>query len=220
MFEQLLTSKSKPVTPDPGFEDAFLADVPGSAFVNTAQLLTLVGALAGTVLEADPGWLKFRYQSKILYVAKRCLLTSFTHAGLSGPGMVFGTKTIVIAGKTYKVRLLKGATSNPAAAVAQAAGGEWNDLLYSVYGGNFKNEAVIQARPRWAAYTDAELGVSPTGGGLGNGVLSMCQETCSDRGGQIGRGFGLSNKGLIDVWYIPAGVNPAYVGWRPVLEEV
>lgn len=220
MFEQLLACNPVSSEPPIGPEDAFLAEVPGSAFVNTAQLLTLVGTLSGTVLEADPGWLKFKYQSKILYVAKRCLLISFTQAGLSGPGMIYGSKTVVIAGKTYKVRLLKGATSDPAAALSQAAGGEWNDLLYSVYGGNFKNEAVIQARPRWAAYTDAELGMSPTGGGLGAGVFTMCQENCSDRPGQIGRGYGTGNKGIIDIWYVPAGVNPSYVGWRPVLEEV
>jgi hypothetical protein len=104
-------------------------------------------------------------------------------------------------------------------------GGEFNDLLYPVYGGVALNQAAVQTYPRWAAFTDAELGLGTTKTTVagGNGTMTLCQGTTA-QAGYLVRGYNDNdNAGVAQIlagWYVAGGTAQQYTGWRPVLELV
>lgn len=167
------------------------------SLITGAALATAIGLSAGTLQNDDAGWEKFAVDGKILFVATKAVRSSVTWANLNTVGAVFGTATVNINGKTYKVRLLTGGTTDPSSG---GDGGEWNILMYALH----QDQA-----PPWARYIDADLGV-----GVGNGRYSWCQDTSGTsrvvRGGNSISHFSTS--------------SPTYVyashGWRPVLEIV
>ncbi|WDS62351.1 virion structural protein [Pseudomonas phage D6] len=183
------TTPPVPVTP-------FKGEVAQADFITAADLATAVGLTSGTVTNAGTPWLKIEEDGKTYYLAKTSLRHTVTKEQLEARGIVTGSTTVVIAGKTYKVRCMTGRATNPSNTVA----GEWLRWYTALTDGT------------WASYTTAQL---ITGTGLANnGQLVIVQE--DDTRGRGTNGY----PGLMGPWYHNANVTNAGYGWRPVLELV
>lgn len=202
----------------------FIREVPSSEFITGDQLAAAIGLTAGIPI-ADAGWLKFAdsVDGKTKYISKRPLRSNINWDQLNAVGAVFGSKTVVIKGLTYKVRLLSGANSNPATGSSgwdapYTHGCEWNRLMYHISAKPFANPSnTLQSEGitegDWASYSEADLLTHSSGG---NGSYSWCQETGTTpttRGscGAVGVSYSIQNASS-DAY--------SYLGWRAVLELV
>lgn len=209
----------------PAGADLFYGEVASADFITAAALTTAVGMGSnGSVTNADVSWLKFRINGKTLYTPKKPLRHGVTWNGLNALGLVLGTQTVVIGGLTYKVRLPTGAAI-PSANVYDPThmGGDFNNMIYPVYGGVAINHAMVQAYPRLAAFTDAELGLNTVKTPIIDGGLTLCQEL-TGQGGYLVRGYndndGAGIAQLVAGWYVGGDAATQYIGWRPILELV
>ncbi len=177
-------------------------EVSGSDLLTYSTLATDIGLSAGTLQhDAESLWLKFAYQGKILFVAKKPARHTVSWDDIDAVGAVFGTTQVTIGSNTYNVRLMTGGDADP----ATATGGEWNDLLYRVHVDDPTGSG-------WASYTDTDIVV-----GTGYGRASWAQEAnASNSGSRVNRGN--SSLTYFTV-YTSSNANSAY-GWRPVLELV
>ena len=226
MIEQLLASvTSAGVEGPPGVE--FLGEVGVNDFINGEELATQIGLTAGTAQHTDSPWLHFILDDVELYVAKKPYRHSVSWTQINDVGAVFGTKTVIINGLEYKVRLLKSAAvgdkyiGSSGYDPVGTYGSEWNRLMYSVHSGKHtdaSNPSPVSGElirfGTLAQYTDADLLVHRD---AGNGNRSWCQETpSSDSTRRVYRGsFGVSFLS----WYTASNVI-SHNGWRPVLELV
>jgi len=199
--------------------DEYLGEVAAGDFITGQALTTAVGVTEGVDQSSSVGWLKFRIDGKVLHVAKRSFRYYMPWDHLNSKGCVDGTKTVVIDGKTYKVRLLKGAEADPSAwttAMGQAnpailGPSEWNRLIMRV---SVNNPGPAS---NWASFTDEELNVAS-----GSGSRTLCKETITENGYCVGRGFPELK------WFnyqmksdgVQGNANFVSFGWRPVLELV
>lgn len=198
--------------------DEYQGEVAATDFITAQDLTTAVGVTEGVYQNDRFGWLKFRIDGKTLMVGKRSIRYNLSWNHLNSKGVVDGTKTVVIDGKAYKVRLLKGAEANPSgftAAMGQANPqivwpSEWNRLIMRVAASNPGGAS------NWATFTDDELNVT-----TGSGCRTLCQETMAENGYCIGRGFPeikwVNYQNKADG---PDNSNFVSFGWRPVLELV
>src|SRR5690606_4437313 len=91
------------VVPPPNiYGDVFLGEVPASEFITGGALASAIGLTAGTAHNTNEPWLKFVLDGKTLYVAKKTFRRSITWNQIHARGAVFGTRTVVIQGNTYK----------------------------------------------------------------------------------------------------------------------
>lgn len=184
-----------------GNNDAgWFGEVPAASLITPAALSTAVGMTYGTAINSSYGWLKFVYGGKILFIAKRPIRYNLSWNNINALNLVYGAKTIVIGGRTYKVRLILGGNADP----ASNNGREWDRLIYPV---------TSERGGAWANYSSSDLVY-----GSGDGRYSWCQEKISGntsnalcRGGASLTSFGSGN---------PASSANANYGWRPVLELV
>src|SRR5690606_2765796 len=134
---------------------------------------------------------------------------------------VYGGKVVEIDGQSYKVRLMRGALTDPSEnnnADRGAHESEWNRLMLPIHEqANTKKWAypayVESDIPDWGiGFTDADL---LTHNSHGNGSYSWCQETPkSNTAFRVSRGYsGVSNSS-----WDTSSHSPAYYGFRPVLE--
>lgn len=172
-----------------------------SELIGGNALASQIGLSAGTAQHDDAGWLKWVKDGKIMFVARKTFRYNLSWDQIDAVGAVFGTKTVSIGGKTYKVRLLTGGNANP----ASAAGGEWNLIMYGAHNDEF---------PAWDTLSDCGLHVHSD---CGNGSYSWCQEvSASDSASRVYRGLsGVAN-------FNTSTSSNAYAssGWRPVLEPL
>lgn len=199
---KLRTVQQKTVTP--GFEGliagdeqlGYFGEVTAASFITGADLASAFGYTEG-VVEDDitTPWLKFAFGGKVLYVAKRPLRSNMNWNGLNTLGMVLGTATIVVGGKTYKVRLLTGTNT---------AGSEWNELMYRV-----SNEHSLT--PQFASNALADL----IGTTSGNGSASWIQNSAGAL--RFKRG---SLTSITTIVSLAPGTAQVANGWRPCLEWV
>jgi hypothetical protein len=198
----------------------YFGTVAVGSFITGNALATAVGISAGTSQFSNEGWLKFAYNGKIQFVAKKPIRYNLTWDNINAAGCVTGTKTVVIGGKTYKVRLFRGSNTTTPATVdgAPCQYSEWNKLMLPIH---------IQAQDKsWAEPASVEAdcaywGINFSNGDLlvevysGNGSCSICQElvstNCVRRGGY---------NGVSDGNGTTKNFASAASGWRPVLELV
>jgi len=191
----------------------FFPDNKDDRIITNAALTAAVGLTGGTVMNPDAGWFKFMDKGKLLYVAKLPFRSGAETQVLESLGIRDGRKTIEIAGKTYKVRLLNGSNNIEAMANGDSVNQsttvdtEFSRLFYRLC----KDGGMIGA-DRWGEYTQGQLGFS-TNYGQGSGTL--CMEWSSSQYYLIRGATGLktAHKGNF------SGV-PQARGWRPVLELV
>jgi hypothetical protein len=172
--------------------------------IQSNDLATLVGYGQGTAIpDADPQWLKFIDNGKILYVAKRPLRYNVNVEGMQAVGIRTG-KIVTIKGRQFKVRLLTGGNADP----ATASGGEWDRLIYPVCTTRPVGTPVLAAIP------PGELGITTS---ANSGGATFCQDKWASNGYYIIRGY----TGLTFVaGGNNIGSNGGLFGWRPVLELV
>jgi len=203
-------------------EEGFFGEVPATALITGDALASEVGISAGTSQNSTAGWLKFALDGKILFVAKKPIRHTINWMDINTADCVYGNKTVVIGGLTYKVRLMKGALTDPSlydATDRGAIGSEWNRLMLPIH---------VKAPSSWAYpayvasptkdwgidYTDTDL---VTISAAGYGPCSWCQEVSNTNAsyrvyrGRYGVSYSSANSSTI------ANTN---MGWRPVLELV
>lgn len=214
------------VVPPPNiYGDVFLGEVSASTFITGDALASGIGLTAGTAQHSNEPWLKFLTgEGKTLYVAKKPFRYNLSWNHINTANAVYGDRTIEINGESFKVRLLKGAASDPTVSggghdLEKTWGSEWNRLMYPLV----PNPTNTPTHPisgegihygEWGNYTEAQLNVGSSGG---NGRYSWCQETDAGNSGvRIVRGtVGLSYISLVGF----SSVSTLY-GWRPVLELI
>ena len=207
----------------------FFGEVSASELISGDALASLVGISQGTSQHSTAGWLKFAWQGKILFVAKKAFRNSISWDHINSANAVYGGKTVEIDGLSYKIRLLKGANNDPAGGYNGAIchGSEWNRLMLPIHQEAInKNWAypdnVESDIPVWAhnlgtgtqgRYTDVDL---LTHRNYGSGSYSWCQEVAETAADRIYRGeYGVSDS-------ISNTSSSTYSGhgWRPCLELV
>ena len=195
------------------------------------QLSSAVGISQGTIINNDIDWLKFALDGKILFTPIKPIRHSLSWNTINNVGCVFGTKTISKNGLTYKVRLIKGALTDPAAfgnPDKGAKGSEWNRLILPIHeqaidSSWVKPEYVEDNIPVWkhsygtgkqGMFKDADLGL---GSSTSTGNFHLCQEVVSNNpSNRVGRG----QADVSDTNYRPTTETYGNIGWVPVLELV
>lgn len=237
---KLLEEKIPSLTPGPknlanGDMDAgFYGFVPSSELITGDDLASEIMLTEGESQHSSEGWLKYSWQGKTCFVAKKPYRHSLSWKNINDVGAVFGTKTVKIDGQTYKVRLMRGALTNPSEnynSDTGARGSEWNRIMLPIHeqatDGSWEFPANVEedVKPfvhklgtgKDGMYTDADL---LTHLDEGNGSTSWTQEyTKSHPDSSVVRGLrGVSYSG----WYLSYGNHSSGIifGWRPVLEHV
>lgn len=202
----------------------FLGEVPTNGFINGSELASAIGLTAGTAQFTNEPWLHFELDGKTLYVAKKPYRHKLSWDQIHARGAVFGTRTVVINGLTYKVRLLKGADVDPTPVTAgnfNPVGthtSEWNRLIYAVHNGVHANANNQTPPGQWPLYSDTDLVLHYTVVSGGMGDASWCQETNMNNAAErVLRGF----RGVSYLFFNPSSYSiDDGRGWRPVLELV
>ena len=217
----------------------FFGEVSASELISGDALASLVGISQGTSQNSTAGWLKFAWQGKILFVAKKSFRNSISWDHINSANAVYGDKTVEIGGLTYKVRLLRGANIgfNPKVPIkdqpdggngysgAICHGSEWNRLMLPIHQEAInKNWAcpdnVESDIPVWAhnlgtgtqgRYTDEDL---LTHNNYGSGSYSWCQEVAESAALRVYRG----NNGVSLSTSNTSSNTSSHYGWRPCLE--
>ena len=232
MQETLIVLGKKKVPPP----SAFLGEVAAADFITASALASACTYTAGTLVNPDSPWLHFTYKGLELYVAKLPIRTSVGWMTFYAKGMVHGDDTVgirptgqaavvqnrrvTINGKTYRVRLLKGGTTNPYPTdtslgndTAYSVGSEWNDLFYPI-----TNDPKIlsYSGPKIPnPYVPADFGLSVAASSLCN-----CQELSANGTNGLTRGNNTSGGNIVVSAQISATGTGATQGWRPCLELI
>ena len=207
----------------------FFGEVSASELISGDALASEIGISQGTSQNSTVGWLKFAWKGKILFVAKKAFRNSISWDHINNANAVYGDKSVVIDGLSYKIRLLKGANKDPAGAYKGSIchGSEWNRLMLPIHQEAIsKNWAypdnVESDIPVWAhslgtgaqnRYTDEDL---LTKKGYGSGSYSWCQEVAESAAYRVYRG----NDGVSYSDSATSSNTYGYRGWRPCLELV
>ncbi len=207
----------------------FFGEVSASELISGVALASLVGISQGTSQNSTAGWLKFAWKGKILFVAKKAFRDSISWDHINSANAVYGGKTVEIDGLTYKIRLMKGALTDPSEYEDPdrgAHGSEWNRLMLPIHEQAIDEswdypEYVENDIPVWShnlgsgnqgMYTDEDL---LTHYDHGSGSRSWCQETRKDSAAyRVYRGYyGVSTSGSGT-----SSLTYGRSGWRPCLE--
>jgi hypothetical protein len=196
-------------------------EVSAEKLIDGIALAKLIGLTAGTAQYSDAGWLHVGLDDQELLIAKRPLQHSLNWNHLNAVKAVYGNLTVEINGQMYKVRLLKGANSDPTVYaygydVTSSHGSEWNRIFYRLTNNTYtvasNRKTSEQPFVHLAQYSEADLILDYR---FGKGSYNWCQELTTG-GDRLVRGFyGVSHSNKpID------GLGDSYYGWRPVLEKV
>lgn len=191
-------------------------------FITGDDLANSIGLTTGTAQNSTVPWLKFILEGKTLFVPERTFRHSISWNNIHARGAVYGTATVQIQGDTYKVRLLKGAATDPISGGSnqsdpeQSWGSEWNRLFYPLVpnptrkpGSGISGEGIRYGA--FANYTETQLNVGSSGG---NGRYTWCQETSGSN--RVNRGYGDLSRFRLN----GSSDTTVSYGWRPVLELV
>lgn len=225
----------------------FYGEVASTDFITGDALATEIGLSAGTSQNSTSDWLKFASNGSVILVPKKTFRYAVSWEHLYQAGAVYGDDTngsnpsgtarlqdavVTIDGFDYRVRLLRGAASDPTVQGADGSwhgydidlshGSEWNRLFYPIHSGTHHeyNNPTTHTDPNadpfgsWASYSDSDLLVHNS---FGNGSYSWTQETSGDNNAyRVARGYtGVSYFNRHTATYMgTAG------GWRPALELV
>lgn len=198
----------------------FKGEVPVGAFIDGPNLAAGIGIFIGVAQHSNEPWLKFidPVDGKTKYIAKKPFRHSMSYNQLEALSLVTGSKTIVINGSVYKVRLIRGSS----VATIPADGGsfpldpdwswgsEWNRLMYPIFApsssmNKFSNEGIEFGS--WHRYTMDDLDL--------RGNSSWCHGLFSNRR-RLGRG---ANRIDASIQQLSTAVTTG-MQWRPLLELV
>ena len=236
MFERLLLSGTaggkgkgkqrglfnRPLLASDGGVDWY-GEVSAEELIDGEALASLLGLTAGTAQYSDAGWLHVGLDGTELLIAKRPLRHTVSWSRLNDVNAVYGNRTIEINGQLYKVRLPKGANSDPTGTdtsghdLPPSHGSEWNRIFYRLTNDTYIDDRNTKASEgeftHLAQYSESDL-ILDYRVPERNGNRSWCQETMgSNRVTRGGHGVSYLYRDT------PTRVNSPY-GWRPVLERV
>jgi hypothetical protein len=250
--EQIITTAEN-FHPGPGsltYDDTtktgYYGHTTAAELITGDALASQIGLTAGISQYSDAGWEKFFVGAdadcnpdsvdKVLYIAKKSLRYDLNWDNINAVNAVYGSQTITIGSNTYKVRLLRGAGSDPAPTYGTTcsddpgANSEWNDLLYRIHTDipNCSNPSIgmpggyetsyhggPQVGSNWNNYSDTDLQTYYSV--ASNGSYSWCQETdTSDSSRRVRRGY----RGVAYYNTYTSSYSHTYNGWRPCLELV
>lgn len=202
-------------------EQGFFGEVPSSEFITGDALCSELGITEGTSKFINEPWLKFALDGKILFRPKKAIRSHISWEHINEKNCVYGDRIIEINGVKYKVRLMKGALTNPrddSGGDKGAKGSEWNRLMLPIHirakDKSWKYPAYVEDNiPYWGIdYTDSDLRLS----GSSNGRAVWCRERNEKSDIRVYRGEdGVS----YSHGSIPSSTYSEY-GFAPVLEVV
>lgn len=208
MKEQLLINSSN----ISGGVIEFIGEISSVNLITYNSLISYVGAPLGTV-QPDWGWLEFNNGVTTLLVSKNNILSGYdstSWGGYNSLGVVYGTKSITINSKNYKIRMIRGTDEDPSGAFAGSypegsRNSEWAKMFYPIINNNpdIPESIVLPNAP----YTEAQLGM--------NAYCILVQET-SNRLPSVTMQYSYKSTGL-DAVSKGYGNN---ANWRPCLELI
>lgn len=180
-----------------------------SSFITYQALASLVGLTAGDPINETAPWMQLALNGKLCYIPQQACRTNLSWEQLNNAGLVTG-KVVSIGGKNFTVRLMTGANADP----GSTAGGEWDQLMYSVAAAR----PASYTGPVMANFTEAQLGfdsaVTPTGrANFTKETHSSNSTYCTERG-LNGTAFGVK-----EFSYTTKSAISTNFGWRPILVE-
>lgn len=205
-------------------QDLFLGEVPTSQLIDGETLASELGLTAGIAHNANEPWLQFlTREGQVIYVAKKSYRHSLSWDHINAVDAVYGERVIEIGVKQFRVRLMKGVSSDPVFQFMNSLDpeeswdSEWNRLMYRLVSeptgkpaSGISGEGITYGA--FANYAETALNI---GGSGGDGRYSWCQETDETDGRVLRGGTSISLCSL----YPPTYTNSNY-GWRPVLELI
>src|SRR5699024_58431 len=113
----------------------FYGEVPASELITGDSLASKIGLSSGTSHFSNEPWLKFSYEGKLQYVAKKTYRYNLSWAQINALDAVYGDKIIEIDGKEYKLRLMRAANEDPASSSSGSVNhhSEWNKLMLPIH---------------------------------------------------------------------------------------
>ena len=197
---------------DPVTDTGFYGETLSSALYTGSALSTAIGLTAGTLqFDTDP-WLKFYWHGQVLFISKKPYRHTVSWDNISTANSVYGVNLgstgrtrLTKNGDMYDVKLMKGATADPAA--ASSPGRQWDELMYRVHA----EIPTGQIGSNWASYTNTDTQIT------GNGGYCWMQEVYAPSStNRVRRGFD-------SLSYFDATVSSAAgssFGFRPCLALV
>lgn len=143
----------------------YLGIIPAADLITAASLASLIGLSSGTRIDAD--WVKFKKGNRIRYVSKGPMRYGMSWQQIHAVTAVFG-KQVTIGDKKYICRLLSGADTDPTNTNVAAAGGEFNELFYSI---------CTMRDPSYTGPVLANILASNLGFTSANGFALFCKES-------------------------------------------
>jgi hypothetical protein len=200
----------------------YFGTVPSTEFIDGDSLASEIGLSTGVSQYSNTDWLKFAYKGKILFRPTKAIRHSISWDAINNVGCVFGERTHTINGLTFKVRLMKGALTNPSKTNDNdkgAIGSEWNTLMLPIH----ESAPSDWAYPNNVNSPTEDWGIDFTNQDLmthhdyGNGSYVWCQETPEVYTTQrVIRG----NNGVSYSSRVSSSGTVSHYGWVPVLELV
>lgn len=218
------TGSPGPVELIAGDENAgFFGEVPVDEFYDGREIATAANLTGGFIFNDDEPWLKFVIDGKIIFKSKKPYRYNISWDSIDRKGCAYGTTTVTKDGVTYKVRLMKGALTDPSKYSDPdqgAIGSEWNRLMLPISEhapsswGRQENFVDSPTEDWGINYSDRDLGVVS---GWGNGARHWCQEKSdSSSREKVSRGsFSVADSSISR-----ENSSSNYYGWSPVLEVV
>lgn len=232
----------------------FFGIIPASDFITGDAIAAELGITQGWSQYENTPWLKFAFNDKILITPMKPIRAgiSWDHiylagavygdgltAGESGAGHhnlqsssgtnLTATKqdaSVSVNGKTYTVRLFRGAADDPTNSFADSDRGsigpanEWNALMLPIH------ERAVDGSWKYTEYAPSSVenwGIKFSDGDLithhefGNGSYTWCQESRDDdMSRRVGRGY----YGVSFLIADDSADTYSTRGWRPVLERI
>lgn len=191
----------------------YIGEVPAADFITGEQLAAIVGLTEGVSHASNTNWIHLKFDGRHVLIPKRPLRHGVSWDTLANLGLVYGGSNdpiFTVGPHHYRVRLLKGANSNPTELTDSldtwpTHSSEWNRVMYRLH----RDIPSSQEGDNLAEWSNLDLNLSVGS----NGHLTWCQEASFldvnqrvVRGGSVDRGLTASK-----------GMNGPHYGWRPVL---
>lgn len=199
-------------------EEGYFGSVSSGDLISGDELAKRAGVIQGTSQHSNTPWHKFAWKGKTLFIAQKTIRHSISWDHLNSKNVVYGNKTIEIDGVKYKVRLIRGALTDPSKysnSDRGAKGSEWNRLICPL---SIQRKDNSWDYPKYVESDLQDWGTYLSDGDLvvrnGNGYYTWCQEVGGDGSSyHVCRGGGVS-------YSFTHGSSSTHsdLGWRPVLE--
>ena len=177
-------------------------------------------------MNSNEGWLKMSIEGKTIYKSKKSFRHSASWDSINAVGAVYGNKEITIDDNRYRVRLIKGASTNDTGGRANGAvmhDSEWNRLILPlhetsksgswVYKENISKTGVPK---NWGInLSNSELSVGHSGSGT-----AQLTQSFKDRNSNsiILRGYNAVDYSSMETHL--SSSTQSFLGWSPVLELI